>query len=141
MNHFSSLNLASYNFSLNFLNSKVSSFCDDTPASNNLSSLLSVVARGDQQVGQVYQLVFSEGFLMLSPVVLVSSLETLQTLLNCGWNWLLVMQEVPQINQQGWDKVWYCVGEGSYKSTQTKDSPVSKGHLLSRVNTLLLVAV
>ena len=48
--------------------------------------ILSIVTRRDEKVGHLRQLVLSKGLLVLTPVVLVSSLPALDTLLDGGWN-------------------------------------------------------
>ena len=60
----------------------------------------------------------------------------------CGtWYWLLVMQQVPQVDQQGRHKVRHSVGEGCYKGTQPQHSPMPHSELLPGVGAGLLTAV
>ena len=53
---------------------------------NHVKAALSIVTRRDEKVGHLRQLVLSKGLLVLTPVVLVSSLPALDTLLDGGWN-------------------------------------------------------
>ena len=65
-----------------------------TKVSNNNISVLSVVAGRDEEVGHLGQLILSEGQFVLTPVVLVSSLPALDSLLDgCCKNWLVMIRE------------------------------------------------
>ena len=55
-----------------------------TEGKMELKTTLSVVAGRDEEVGHLCQLILSEGQLVLTPVVLVSSLPALDTLLDGG---------------------------------------------------------
>ena len=60
-----------------------------------------VVARADQQICQLAQLILGEGSLVLGPVVLVRPLELLEDGLDGGWDGRRVVQMVGEGHEDG----------------------------------------
>jgi len=59
-----------------------------------------IVAGRNKKVGQLGELVFCEGRLVLAPVVLVGSLEALKGLFDGGRDGLLVMEQTTKEDKQ-----------------------------------------
>ena len=83
---------------------------------------LGIVAGGDQEVGQLSQLVLGEGGAVLCPVVSVGPLPVLDSLLDGGGDGLLVMEVVTQVEQERGDDAGHSVGEGVDEGAETQDS-------------------
>jgi len=87
--------------------------------------VLGVVAGRDQEICQLRQLIICELELVLDPVVLVCSLEALETFLDRGWNWLLVVQVTAQVHQQVGDELRHVVRKSRHERTQGEDTGVT----------------
>ena len=87
-------------------------------------SCLGIVAGGDQEVGQLGQLVLSEGRAVLRPVVRVSPLPVLDCLLDGGGDGLFVMEMVAEVEQERGDDGGHGVGEGVDEGAQSQDGSV-----------------
>jgi len=83
-----------------------------------------IVAGRNKKVGQLGELVFCEGRLVLAPVVLVGSLEALKGLFDSGRNGLLVMEQTSKEDQQVRQQPRHSVWKGCDKGAKAKHSPM-----------------